>query len=437
VARAKGAAVIHFWLVSGCTAAAAAGSLLFGMLTYSLRDFSRVKLEAHLEKAGQGAWLERTLSRSADLAFVTAAIRLFCNILVLVGVLRLLAMTDLRQSVQYLLAVLVAGVVTLLLSVAIPHAFAKHAPEQVIGYALPLLHGVYALLSPAVAVMHWIDRAVGRVAGGNQEAGEIVEQEILSAVEEGEEQGVVDEQEREMIESVIEFRDTTAGEIMTSRPQIVALEMGASLAVVKATLEESGHSRIPVYQGDLDHIQGILYARDLLKHLGRPPEQFDVRSAIRPPIYVPETKPLRDLLREFRLQKVHIAIVLDEYGGVAGLVTIEDIIEELVGEIQDEHDRVEPAMFRRVDDQTAEVDARIGIDELNRLMGLGLPEDAGYETLGGFVSTTVGKIPVTGTEFDHGGARYTILAAEPQRVNRVKVHVPVPPADADPDLPGA
>jgi putative hemolysin len=412
--------VIHLWLVVACVVAAAGGSLLFGTLTYSLREFSRVKLEGLLERNGQVGWLQRTLDRAQDLAFVTAVVRLVCNILVLIGVLRLLAMTDFRLSVQYLIAVLVAGFVTIVTSVAMPHAIAWHAPEAIIGQTLPLLHGLYAVLSPVVALMHWLDDAVGRFAGEEQEAGEAVEQEILSAVEEGEEQGIVDPQEREMIESVIEFRDTTAGEIMTSRPEIVGIE------AVKAALENSGHSRLPVYHGDLDHIIGILYARDLLKHLGRPPEQFEMRSALRPPIYVPETKNLRDLLREFRLQKVHIAIVLDEYGGTAGLVTIEDIIEELVGEIQDEHERREPAMFRKVDEQTFEADARIEIGESNRLMGLQLPEDAGYETLGGFVSTTVGRIPVTGTEFEHGGARYTILEAEPQKVNRVRVHVLTP-----------
>lgn len=421
--------MIHVWLVAVCLVVAGAGSLLFGLLTYSLRDFSRVKLEALLEKAERSHWLERTLARAADLAFVTAVVRLFCNILLLVGFLRLLAMTDLRLSLQYLVAVLLTGVISAVLSVAIPHAVSRHAAEEVIASSLPLLHGIYAVLSPVVKVVHWIDNMVGRVAGTEEGAEEAIEQEIMSAVEEGEEQGVVDEQEREMIESVIEFRDTTAGQIMTSRPEVVAIEVGASLAEVKSTLEESGHSRIPVYEKDLDHIVGVLYARDLLKHLGRPPEQFEMRSALRPPIYVPETKTLRDLLREFRHQKVHIAIVLDEYGGTAGLVTIEDIIEELVGEIQDEHEPVEPAMFRRLDDQTFEVDARLRVEELNRLTGLGLPEEAGYETVGGFVSTTVGRIPEAGTEFEQLGARFTILEAEPQRVNRVRVRMLSQPAD--------
>jgi putative hemolysin len=148
-----------------------------------------------------------------------------------------------------------------------------------------------------------------------------------------------------------------------------------------------------------------------------------MRSAMRPAIFVPETKPLRDLLRDFRIQKVHIAIVLDEYGGTAGLVTIEDILEELVGEISDEHPPHDTPMIKKVGENTYEVDATLDIDQTNRTMGLALPEDAGYETLGGFVSVMLGRIPQKGTTFEHNGVRYTILEAEPQRVKRLKIEL--------------
>jgi magnesium and cobalt transporter len=245
----------------------------------------------------------------------------------------------------------------------------------------------------------------------------------LSVVEEGEKEGLVDEHEREMIESVIEFRDTTAGQIMTPRPEMVAIELPSALAEITRTVEETGHSRIPVYERTLDQIIGILYARDLLRYVGRPPEKFDLRSAVRPALYVPESKPLRDLLQDFRLQKVHIAIVLDEYGGTTGLVTIEDILEELVGDISDEHEPAEPALLKRLSDNTWEADARVYIDELNRTIGLTLPEDAGFDTLGGFVTTTLGRIPTTGTSFEHANVKYTVLAAEPQKVNRLRIEI--------------
>ena len=235
-----------------------------------------------------------------------------------------------------------------------------------------------------------------------------------------------------MIESVISFRDTTAGQIMSARPEVVGIDLSASLDQVKQMLEESGHSRLPVYRGTLDQIVGILYARDLLKHLGLPADKFDIKSAMRPAFYVPETKPLRDLLNDFRLQKVHLAVVLDEYGGTAGLVTIEDILEELVGEISDEHEPTEPAMIKRIDDQTWEADARVYIDELNRVVGTALPEDDGYDTLGGFVSTAMGQIPAVGATFDHETVKFTILDAEPQKVNRVRIEFALQPAGEGP-----
>ena len=148
---------------------------------------------------------------------------------------------------------------------------------------------------------------------------------------------------------------------------------------------------------------------------------------MRQPLYVPKTKPLADLLRDFQLQKVHMAIVLDEYGGTAGLVTIEDVLEELVGEIADEHEYDEQPLFKRLGDTAAEADAKIEVEELNRLMGLGLPEQEGFETLGGFITTTLGQIPQSGTSFEHetdkGRSVMTVLDAEPQRVNRVRIEV--------------
>jgi CBS domain containing-hemolysin-like protein len=312
--------------------------------------------------------------------------------------------------------------------VAIPHALAEHAGEKFIGSHVKFLHAFLALMRPFIRVMHAIDRTVAQAteATGPEAATQTehdIEQEILSVVEEGEKEGVMDAQERVMIESVIEFRDTSVAQVMTARPDIIALPISASLTEVKQLLEESGHSRVPAFDGTLDQVVGILYARDLLKHLGLPPEKFDIRSAIRPAFYVPETKPLRDLLRDFRQKKIHLAIVLDEYGGTAGLVTIEDVLEELVGDISDEHEPHEAPLIKRLSNTLIEADARVRLEELNLALGLNLPEDAGYETLGGFISNTLGRIPQAGSQFDQPGMHFTILDAEPQKVNRVRIEL--------------
>jgi CBS domain containing-hemolysin-like protein len=418
-----------FWTLFGIACAALA-SLFFSTITHALRDFSRSRLEDALGSHKRTQWLESTIENRTDLIFVTAIGLLLANMAMLLLPLRLFYAPGRQVWVQYTAGIAVAGVLGALFSVAIPMALSHYAGESMIAMSVQFLHGLRIALSPATRLMHAIDSLVRRLTGGSSEPEpDQIEKDILSVVEEGEKEGVVDEQEREMIESVIEFRDTQAGQTMTPRPEIVAIGLGAPLEEVKRTIEESGHSRIPVYDGTLDHIVGILYARDLLGHLGLPPEQFDMRNAIRPAIFVPETKPLRDLLKEFRDRKVHLAIVLDEYGGTAGLVTIEDILEELVGEISDEHEPHEPASFTRLSPTAFEADARLYIDEANRLFGLKLPEDAGYDTLGGYVSTQVGHIPQKGTMFEQTGLRFTVLDAEPQRVKRVKVEVLGPAAE--------
>jgi putative hemolysin len=411
------------WTIIGIIAAALA-SLVFSIVTYAVRDFSRTRLEHHLASYRRSEWLEYTIRHQPDLVFVTALGRLLTTILLMVFSLRLFHDTGHAVWVQYTLAAALAAVVSLVFTLAIPLSAARHAGESILAISIRFLHVLRLVLLPVTKVAHLIDAAVRKIAGARPELEpEEIEQDIMSAVEEGVKEGVVDKQERRIIESVIEFRDTQAVQIMTARPEIVALEVNASIDEVKQALEESGHSRVPVYDGTLDHIVGILYARDLLKHIGNPPEQFDLRAAVRAPLFVPETKPLRDLLKEFRVLKVHIAIVLDEYGGTAGLLTIEDILEELVGEISDEHEPQESAMVKRIDDTSFDVDARVYVGDVNRQCGLNLPEDAGYDTIGGFVTVTVGAIPQEGAVFEHDGARFTVLEAEPQRVKRLRIEL--------------
>jgi putative hemolysin len=421
------------WLILAGLLVSAVLSLLFSTLTYALRDLSRVRLTEFLQRRGRGDMVEPTIDFAPDLIFVTAVGRLFANILILLLALWLLDATRYPPAARYALAAVIAGLLHLFLSVAIPHALAQHAGDAIVASHVGFLHGLRTVMTPLTKLMHLIDDAVKRVTGASMaaEPADTIQQEILSVVEEGEKEGVVGEEEREMIESVIQLRATTAGQVMTARPEVIALPLDSTLTAVKQTLEESGHSRIPVYDKTLDHVVGILYARDLLKFLGQATIKFDIRSAMRPALFVPETKPLRDLLHDFRVKKIHLAIVLDEYGGTTGLVTIEDVLEELVGDISDEHEPLEPAMYKQLDEHAAEADARMYVDELNRRMGLNLPEDAGYDTVGGYVTTTLGRIPEAGTEFESEGVRFTVLEAEPQKVNRVRIQI-VPQPAAEP-----
>jgi putative hemolysin len=422
------------WAIAALVLAAAA-TLFFSTLTYALRDISRARLADYLQRHRRSHRLEATIEHVSELVFVTAVGRLLANTMIVLASVWICQNAIARMATRDLAIFALAAVITLFFSVAIPQAITTYAGDAVVGACAGLLHILRLVSTPITWVMHLTDRFVRNAAGASaapepEQIEQEVEQDILSAVEEGEERGVVDTQEREMIQSVIELHDSNAGHVMTARTDIVAIDIKSDLDQVKRAMEDSGHSRIPVHEGSLDHIVGILYARDLLKHLGQPPGTFDARLVMRPPFFVPETTPLGNLLRDFRIRKVHMAIVLDEYGSTSGLVTVEDIVSELVGNISDEHEPVEPSIFKRIDDHTYDADARIDIEELNRLTGLDLPEDTGYATLGGFVLAILGRIPETGASFEHRGAKYTVLAAEPQRVNRVRIDRAPQPAGA-------
>lgn len=414
------------YLLAIAVITAAVGSLFFSILSLALRRFSRGRLEQWLTQRNRAKWFAPTADHAEELVFITAVLRLLCNILTLIFILAVFQNSELPLWLHYLLAFVIAGVITLFSSVALPQAIAAHAGVTMIGRFAAMLYWLRLLGKPILAINRAINSLARIAAGTDDEEAEQeqIEEQIITAVEAGEKEGLVDPTEREMIESVIDFRDTTVAQIMTSRPDVIALESTASLQQIKEMIEQTGHSRLPVYEGTLDKVIGVLYARDLIHYVGQADAGFDIKSATRPAFYVPETKPLKDLLRDFRLMKIHMAIVEDEYGGTAGLVTIEDVLEELVGEISDEHEPKEEAMVKKLDDRTWEADARIELAELNRLVGLNLPEDTDYKTLGGFVSTTVGRIPEKGATFTHAATRFTILEAEPQRVLRVKLELP-------------
>jgi len=400
-------------------------ALMFSILNLALRDFSRSRLHLWLKQRGQQSRRELTSGEVEDLVFSTGVLRLACNFFILILVLALFHDTQWNRWGQYLYSFLVAGVISGLFTVAIPLAIARHLAEPMIGMGLRPLSALHVMLRPAVALMRWLDKLVGHATGPQTQEHEQldIEQQILTAVEEGEKEGVVDEQEREMIESVIEFRDATVHEVMTARPDIIAMESTTGLTIIREIIEKTGHSRIPVYEESLDHIIGVLYARDLLKYIGGSSDNFDIKKAIRQAFFVPETKPLRHLLRDFRQLKVHMAIVLDEYGGTAGLVTIEDVLEQLVGEISDEHEPQEPAMIRRIDENSWDLDARISIEEINGLLPVSIPEDPEILTLGGYVATAIGRIPEQGTVLNLPRVRCVVTEAEPQRINRLRLEI--------------
>jgi len=204
---------------------------------------------------------------------------------------------------------------------------------------------------------------------------------------------------------------------------VMALDVNSNLQQVLEAIISAGHTRVPVYEENIDSIVGIIYAKDLLSEIGGNPQDFKLRDKMREAYFVPETKSLRTLLHEFQTQKLHIAVVLDEYGGTAGIVTLEDILEELVGEIADEYEETPSEPVKKIDERTLDVDARTYVDDLNDEFDLNLPEDEDYDTIGGFVFSLLGYIPKTGEQFHHENLKFTIVSAEARKVDRVRIEI--------------
>jgi len=403
---------------------AAALSGFFALSSYSLRAFRRSQLEDLLaDHPGKArlASLDRHLSA---LRLNTSLCRTAANVVLIVAMLGLFDAFK-GRPVRLAAAMGVTMAIIAIFGVAVPHAWASCAGERILAVILPILLALRYALYPVTRAMAALDVPVRRLAGISEtrnENGEAAKQEILQAASEGQAEGAVEPEEVEMIESVMEFGDTQAAEIMTPRTDIFALPVDTPWQEAVGKLVAAGHTRVPVYQGDIDNIIGILYAKDMLCPVEKSaPAPLD--DLLRKPFFVPETKALNDLLREFKARKVHIAVVLDEYGGTAGIITIEDVLEEIVGDISDEYDRAEPAPMNRIDAATIEVDGRMYIDDLNDALKLEIPEDADYDTVAGLMFSELGYIPAINETLRAFGVEFTVLDADERKITRLRVRI--------------
>lgn len=246
-----------------------------------------------------------------------------------------------------------------------------------------------------------------------------LEKEIQSIIDEGEEKGLIDQRSGEMIQSILDFRDTLVREVMIPRTEMIAISSDAAIEEILDLIMRHGHTRVPVYSGSVDNIIGILNVKDLLKFWSRQVSEVDVLSNLRKPYYIPETKNIHFLLHELQQRKYHMAIVIDEYGGTSGLVTLEDLIEEIVGEIHDEHD-VKEKEITELPDGYVLVDSRAEIDEVEKYFGMEIPEGK-FETLGGLILHIIEKIPAAGEVVYHDGFEMIIESADERSIKKVKI----------------
>ena len=396
----------------------------FSALAMALLDASASAIEDRLDpqRSGRGRWLvERRGELSQTVGFLRTASRVtvmllfvveFCGVgeQATVDAYRLAAAGGSSIAVLWLFSSVLAG------------SIARHAAVGLVVRSRGLLRLLAILGWPLQRVWRLVDEAVRRLSGANLRDSD-AEEDLLRSIEETQRQGGLDESAAEILENVIAFNETDVAAVMTPRIEIDGIESTDDLASIRAFIVEAGHSRIPVYEGNLDHLLGILYVKDLVPWLGGDASGFALRPLLREPLRVPETKPVRDLLREFQQSEVHLAIVIDEYGGTSGLVTIEDLLEEIVGEIHDEHEPEdeEPPHLVETAAGAWSVAGRFSIDDLADRIGFEIDDDREYDTVGGFLLERFGRVPAAGEAVEAGGFRFSVAVAEPTHIREVRI----------------
>ena len=336
------------------------------------------------------------------------------------------------------LCTLLCAALFLLLADFTPKKFVAHKSARNTRYSyklIRLIRVLSALMRPFMKLCDFISDGIMRLFGNDPKALDetVTEEEILHMVGEGEELGVIEETERDMITNILDFNDTTVSEVMTHRTDICAVSESATIEDVTSVAAEEGFSRLPVYREDIDAIAGICYAKDFLPYVGKPvPSFIHLRDMLRPAYFIPESKKCSQLFREFQERRIQIAVVVDEYGGTAGLITLEDLIESILGNIQDEYDNEAEEIFR-VSENEFTVDGTTSIDEISDLTGVELPE-GDYDTIAGLVTDLLGRIPKEG---EHASVQVknldiTVLSVEDQRLSRLLI-VRGEPAEEDYD----
>ena len=331
------------------------------------------------------------------------------------------------------------GIMTLLVLVfgeVIPKNLAAAHAEGWAMFVAPFIKLVSVVLTPLVFLLTKLSDTVVRFSKKNEEEDPtITEDEFKILVNVGQEEGVFDESETEMINSIMEFDETYVKAIMVPRIDIVAVDVDDSINDVLRLIIDGGHSRIPAYEESIDNIVGILYAKDIFEHLNANFDELKVRELIRDAYYIPETKKVSDLLNELRLKKVHMAIILDEYGGTNGLVTIEDLIEEIIGDIQDEYDVEEDLIVMHSDNQLV-ADARAPIGDVEEAFDMELDEeileDSEADTIGGLAFEHLGGIPEVNDEVTVGRFLIRIINVSGRRITKVEVTL-LPPEEEEDD----
>ena len=329
------------------------------------------------------------------------------------------------NGIAVVIVTIIMSYFSLVLGELVPKKIAMQVPEKISFKIVDILLLFSKLFAPLVKILSVSTNAVVRLLGFNPHADEetVTEEEIRMMVDVGGEKGVIEDVQKEMINNIFEFDDLDAGDIMTHRTDMVAVEVGDDLSEVVDTAVSEGYSRIPVYEDDQDNIIGIVYVKDLLAYVGKKMPAKSLRDIMRTPMYVPESKICGDLFKEMTEKRTQMAVVVDEYGGTAGIVTLEDIVEAIVGNIQDEYDE-EDEEISKINETTFTIDGMTNLEEVAELTGTELPEGS-YDTVAGFIIKELGLLPEEGKtyEVNYKNLKLTVLSVDERRIDKVRVEI--------------
>jgi CBS domain containing-hemolysin-like protein len=340
-----------------------------------------------------------------------------------IAMLIAVALSETRLTATLAITLVTVFLVIVLFRQLIPRLIAQNHPEEVLWLLLPPFRLFYRFFSVFVGPINWLLERRKMIEPEESPASSEDEEdidEIQAFIDVGEEEGIIEESEGELIQSIIEFSDTIVSEVMQPRPGIVALEAEATVAEARRLIIESKYSRIPVYRDQMDNIEGIVYVRDLLAFCETDKIDMPVTECMRPAYFVPETKSVRELLEEMQKAKIQIAIVIDEYGGVAGLVTIEDIIEEILGEFEDEDEATVDEEIVQTEDGSFLVNGSAEIRKVELLYDKEVEADD-FTTVAGLIINQLGHVPAAGEMLDFKGLRFEVVDADSKRINRVRL----------------
>jgi putative hemolysin len=409
---------VESWILAGLLALSVLLSAFVALAEMALASVGRIQLR-HMLDVGQprAQAAETLLSQPARFLSTLLVLKLLSSVVISATATLLALRTQGGRGVVW---AILGSIIVLILARLLPRAWALGRQEQIALWVAVPLHALAVLLTPIT----WLMLHIGKQAtpeGTSADNLFLSEDGLRFLLNASEDETMIEDDEKEMIKSIFEFGETLVREVMVPRMDVMAVPLELPMLEATDVILKAGHSRVPVYEETIDNVTGVLYAKDLLRYLRDGRTDVPLSKILRPPYFIPESKKVDELLQELQQRRVHMAVVVDEYGGTAGIVTIEDLLEEIVGEIQDEFDAEQPTIEPVGEDEFL-FDARVPLDEVNKLLHVELPEEGG-DTLGGFIYSQLGKVPAVGDTIEFGAINIEVLSVAGRRIKQVRARL--------------